>query len=181
MKTITKLSFVGFFLMSISSGFAQKKGSTTTVKNQTQKTISGFNNDKTKKVDSSTQSQVRKVIHGFIVEQSNPLVGVKILVSGSDKVISTDYDGSFSISTVLSSGKITFQFLGYKDVVTNFDIEPKKFKIDFGTMEIQSGKKVVIEEKKQFKKPNLIDMDNQTKGLTNVVKASVESYVYYMD
>jgi hypothetical protein len=86
----------------------------------------------------------QKKIHGYINDQNGPLTGVKIAIDGSEKVITTDFDGSFTIDTKLLSGNIELNYLGYNELIVEFSVAKGQSKIDFGTIVMQSGKNMVI-------------------------------------
>ncbi len=87
----------------------------------------------------------QKKIHGYINDQNGPLTGVKIAVEGSDKVITTDFDGSFTIDTKLLSGNIELNYLGYNELIVEFSVAKGQTKIDFGTIVMQSEKNLTIQ------------------------------------
>jgi iron complex outermembrane recepter protein len=87
----------------------------------------------------------QKKIHGYINDKNGPLTGVKIAIDGSEKVITTDFDGSFTLDTNLSSGSIDLNFLGYNKLIVEFSVTKEQTKIDFGTIIMQSGKNIVIQ------------------------------------
>ncbi len=92
-----------------------------------------------------SQGFAQKKIHGYINDQNGPLTGVKIAVDGSDKVITTDFDGSFTIDTKLLSGNIELNYLGYNELIVEFSVAKEQTKIDFGTIVMQSEKNIIIQ------------------------------------
>lgn len=55
-------------------------------------------------------------VRGTIVdaEEKQPMIGVSVLVEGTDKGTITDFDGNFSLDLVASNAKLVFSYLGYE-------------------------------------------------------------------
>jgi hypothetical protein len=54
-------------------------------------------------------------ITGLVVDETNqPLPGASVVVKGTTKGTSTDFDGRYTLKTVSSSGRIVVSFIGYK-------------------------------------------------------------------
>ena len=52
-------------------------------------------------------------VRGNVVDKTGPLVGVTVLVQGTETLVSTDLDGNFTIRAP-SDGVLSFSSLGYK-------------------------------------------------------------------
>lgn len=55
-------------------------------------------------------------VSGVVTDESTgqPLAGVNVIVKGTSKGVSTDFDGKFSLSNVAKGSTIEFSFIGYK-------------------------------------------------------------------
>ncbi|AWI25444.1 SusC/RagA family TonB-linked outer membrane protein [Flavobacterium pallidum] len=62
-------------------------------------------------------------LNGKVTDQSSgqPLPGVSVIIQGTQNGTSTDMDGNFSLSNVKRGDKVVFTFIGYKEVVQNYD------------------------------------------------------------
>jgi CarboxypepD_reg-like domain len=120
----------------------------------------------------------QKKIHGYINDQNGPLTGVKIAIDGSEKVITTDFDGSFTLDTYLSSGKIELCFLGYNKLIVEYSVSKEQAKVDFGTIQMQSGKNMILQSSKNSKK---IDYKIDTKKLVTSSNGIVYDEIYAED
>ena len=64
----------------------------------------------------SVSSFAQKTINGKVLDFDNndPLPGVNIRVKGSDKGISSDFDGNFSLNNLNENDTLVFSFVGFK-------------------------------------------------------------------
>ncbi|AWA29582.1 SusC/RagA family TonB-linked outer membrane protein [Flavobacterium magnum] len=62
-------------------------------------------------------------LNGKVTDQASgqPLPGVSIIIQSTQNGTSTDMDGNFSLSNVKRGDKLVFSFIGYKEVVQNYD------------------------------------------------------------
>ncbi|OYU82186.1 MAG: SusC/RagA family TonB-linked outer membrane protein [Flavobacterium sp. BFFFF1] len=62
-------------------------------------------------------------LSGKVTDQASgqPLPGVNVVIQGTQNGTSTDMDGNFSLSNVKRGDKLVFSFVGYKEVVQNYD------------------------------------------------------------
>lgn len=70
------------------------------------------------------------VVKGTVVDDQNiPLMGVNVVLKGSDEGVATDFDGKFEFSRPLDEGAIlVFSYIGF---------EPKEYKVQASESEIQ--------------------------------------------
>jgi TonB-dependent starch-binding outer membrane protein SusC len=62
-------------------------------------------------------------LNGKVTDQASgqPLPGVSVIIQGTQNGTSTDMDGNFSLSNVKRGDKVVFTFIGYKEVIQNYD------------------------------------------------------------
>ncbi|HKK12530.1 MAG TPA: carboxypeptidase-like regulatory domain-containing protein, partial [Flavobacteriaceae bacterium] len=66
-------------------------------------------------------------VKGVVTDQNNdePLPGVNIIIKGTAKGTSTDFDGNFVLSDVPINSVLVFSYLGYKvQEITILDSDP---------------------------------------------------------
>ncbi len=69
-------------------------------------------------------------VKGVVVDENNePIPGVNIIISNTNKGTTTDFDGKFNIANVQVNDVLEFSFLGYKTQKVKIDIIPKVIKI----------------------------------------------------
>ncbi len=69
---------------------------------------------KTENFDTNIESSILKEVKGTIIDENEtPLMGVSIIIKGTNRGVTTDFDGNFSIK--IKDGEIlVFSYLGYK-------------------------------------------------------------------
>ena len=63
----------------------------------------------------SVTATAQRSVSGQVLEKDTdiPLLGVSILIKGTDRGVSTDFDGNFEINNVGDSAILVFSYLGY--------------------------------------------------------------------
>ncbi|HLU95134.1 MAG TPA: carboxypeptidase-like regulatory domain-containing protein, partial [Membranihabitans sp.] len=54
-------------------------------------------------------------------QQGEPLIGVNVLIKGSNQGTSTDVEGNFSINNVEETAVLVFSYIGYQTLEVNLD------------------------------------------------------------
>ncbi len=80
--------------------------------NATANTIAAATQSKTTATAQSTSGRITD-------SNGQPLVGVTVMVKGTQKGTMTDPDGNFSLANVAPGSQLTFRYVGYKDVTAN--------------------------------------------------------------
>jgi iron complex outermembrane receptor protein len=57
----------------------------------------------------------------FLINHQAAHSRVNVNVLGSTNGVSTDFDGKFQLPNAKKGGKIVFSFIGYKNLVINYD------------------------------------------------------------
>ncbi|MGK4566121.1 carboxypeptidase-like regulatory domain-containing protein [Flavobacterium sp. 3HN19-14] len=65
----------------------------------------------------------QSTLTGTVVEKTTgqPLPGVNVTIQGTTNGTSTDFDGKYSLSNVKNGSVIVFSYIGYKDIVQNYN------------------------------------------------------------
>ncbi|OXA78508.1 SusC/RagA family TonB-linked outer membrane protein [Flavobacterium branchiophilum NBRC 15030 = ATCC 35035] len=67
----------------------------------------------------------QNVLNGTVLDKKSkqPIPGVNVVVQGSSKGVSTDFDGNFKLPNVKKGDKIVFSFIGYKNTIVAYEAQ----------------------------------------------------------
>jgi iron complex outermembrane receptor protein len=65
----------------------------------------------------------QSTLEGVVLDAKtkSPLPGVNVTIQGTTSGTSTDFDGKFKLAKVKKGDKIVFSFIGYKNIIINYD------------------------------------------------------------
>ncbi len=70
--------------------------------------------EKSKSEQNNSQQQGERKISGLVADDSGPLIGVSVVVKGTNDGCITDIDGKFSLTTKVANPVLQFSYIGYK-------------------------------------------------------------------
>ncbi|MGH2665490.1 TonB-dependent receptor [Flavobacterium sp.] len=109
-------------------------------------------------------------ITGMIFDEKGPLPGANVVIEGTSVGTTSDFDGSFTLNTTASNGKIVISFLGFKSQKIDFSVANGKT-VDLGTIVLKSDDNVLGEV---VVTSTVIDIakDRKTPVAVSTIKAS---------
>ena len=96
--------------------------------------------DKTDIINSNQQQQTKRTITGVVTDSKNgeTLIGVNILIKGTNQGVITDFDGNYSIQVSGTKTILQFSYIGFETreiAVENLGIIDVKMKADDTTLD----------------------------------------------
>lgn len=109
-------------------------------------------------------------ITGMIFDEKGPLPGANVVIEGTSVGTTSDFDGSFTLNTTASNGKVVISFLGFKSAKIDFSAANGQT-VDLGTIVLKSDDNVLGEV---VVTSTVIDIakDRKTPVASSTIKAS---------